>query len=114
MQRTLLRRFCLHGPCDDALIDQATSVIRSVPAATIQNRLHVLSGIDMTSLLPRITAPVLYLQATQDRVVSDRLSRELTRALPRVSVRRIDGPHLLLQSRPAQCAAAITRFLAEQ
>jgi pimeloyl-[acyl-carrier protein] methyl ester esterase len=114
MQRTLLRRFCLNGACEDALVDQATAVIRCVPAATIQNRLQVLSGIDMTLLLPRITTPILYLQATHDRVVSDRLSRELTRALSRVSVQRIDGPHLLLQSRPAQCAAAISRFLAEQ
>lgn len=114
MQRTLLRSFCLNGECDDVLVDRATSVIRSVPAATIQNRLQVLSGIDLTSLLPRIATPVLYLQATHDRVVSSGLSQELTQALPRVKVQRIDGPHLLLQSRPAQCAAAIASFLADQ
>lgn len=60
------------------------------------------------------TAPVLFLQPTRDRIVSDRLSRQLRQALPRVKVQRIDGPHLLLQSRPAQCAAAITGFLADQ
>lgn len=114
MQGLLLRGFCLNGECDDALVNRATSVIRSVSAATIRNRLQVLSGIDVTALLSRITAPVLFLQAARDRIVSDRLSRQLTQALPRVKVQWIDGPHLLLQSRPVQCAAAIKRFLADQ
>ncbi|WP_161830311.1 alpha/beta fold hydrolase [Steroidobacter agaridevorans] len=114
MQKPLLRGFCLNGEGDDALVDRAASVVRSLSAATIRNRLRVLSGIDVTALLPRITAPVLYLQATRDRIVSDRLSRQLTQALPRATVQQIDGPHLLLQSRPAECATAIKRFLAHQ
>jgi pimeloyl-[acyl-carrier protein] methyl ester esterase len=114
MQESLLRRFCLNGERDDSLVDRAASVVRSMSAATIRDRLQVLSGIDVTAALPRITTPVLYLQATRDRIVGDRLSRQLTQALPQVTVQRIEGPHLLFQSRPAQCAAAIKRFLADQ
>lgn len=114
MQGPLLRGFCLNGEQDDALADRAASVVRSVSAAAIRNPLRVLSGIDVRALLPRITAPVLYLQATRDRIVSDRLTRKLTQTLPRVTVQRIEGPHLLLQSRPVQCAAALRRFLADQ
>jgi pimeloyl-[acyl-carrier protein] methyl ester esterase len=114
IQKPLLRGFCLNGGSDDALVDRAVAVVRSLSAATIRNRLETLSGIDVTALLPRIMAPVLYLQATRDRIVSDRLSRQLTQALPRARVQQIDGPHLLLQSRPAACAAAIKRFLAGQ
>jgi pimeloyl-ACP methyl ester carboxylesterase len=113
IQRRLLRDFCLNGESDDALVDQANAVIHSVSAATIQNRLQVLSGVDMTSLLPQIATPVLYLRAMQDRIVNSRLSRKLTQELPRVTVQEIEGPHLLLQSRPTQCAAAISRFVSD-
>lgn len=114
IQRTALRSFCLNGEHDAELTDQAMSAVRSLDAATVQSRLAVLAGIDVRSLLPRITAPVLYLRATHDRVVSTPRSQELTNALPQVTVQLIDGPHLLLQSRPTKCAVAITDFLARQ
>ena len=113
IQRRLLRSFCLNGQEEEALLDKATAVIRAVPAATIQSRLQVLSGVDMRSLISRIAAPVLYLQATQDRIVSRRLSRMLAQGLPGAMVKEIEGPHLLLQCRPAQCAAAIAGFLSK-
>lgn len=111
LQRHVLKHFCLNGESDGMLMDQAVAVARSLRATTVQRRLQVLSNIDMTPLLPRITAPVLYLQAVRDRVVGARVSRELTSLLPQVTVRQIDGPHLLLQSRPTECAAAISNFL---
>jgi hypothetical protein len=30
---------------------------------------------------------------------------------PRAQLVRIDGPHLLLQTRPVECAAAVTEFV---
>jgi pimeloyl-ACP methyl ester carboxylesterase len=62
-------------------------------------------------LLPRIETPVLYLRASNDRIVSSRLSLELTSLLPNVKVAEVHGPHLLLQARPRECAAAITEFV---
>jgi hypothetical protein len=53
---------------------------------------------------------MLLLRATRDRIVSGRLSQELANALPHAQGEIIDGPHLLLQALPHECAAAIGRF----
>lgn len=111
IQRSLLSSFCLNGERDDALLDKAEAIIRSVPAATIQSRLELLARVDVTSLISRISTPVLYLQPMRDRIVSHRRSRALTQGFSGITVLQIDGPHLLLQSRPVQCAAAISCFL---
>jgi len=36
---------------------------------------------------------------------------EIVRRMPNASLREVDGPHLLLQSNPAACAAAIREFV---
>jgi pimeloyl-[acyl-carrier protein] methyl ester esterase len=111
LQRYVIERFCLNGESDEILMEQVVAASRSLSASTIQRRLQVLADIDMRSLLPRISVPVLYLQSMRDRIVGVRLSRALTGLLPKVTVRQFEGPHLLLQSRPAECAAAIGGFL---
>lgn len=113
LQRHVIKRFCLNGESDRVLLEQVEAANRSLRASTVQRRLQVLAEIDVRPLLPQIAAPVLYLQATRDRIVGARVSRELTGLLPQVMVRRIEGPHLLLQSRSAECAAAISDFLVQ-
>lgn len=113
LQRHVIKRFCLNGESDGVLMEQVAAANRSLRASTVQRRLQVLADIDMTPLLPQIAAPVLYLQAMRDRIVGARASRQLTSLLPKVMVRQIEGPHLLLQSRPIECAAAISSFLVQ-
>lgn len=109
----MLRRFCLNGESDGGLIAQAISVVRKVPAVTMRQRIGTLARVDVRPSLAQVTAPVLYLQASQDRIVNARLSRDLIGALPRATVRTINGPHLLLQTRPRECADVIAKFIAE-
>jgi pimeloyl-ACP methyl ester carboxylesterase len=111
-QRAILRTFCFDRKSDPSVVARALSVIRSVPASALKSRLNLLADIDMRAHLSQISVPVLYLQALQDRVVATRLSQQLIDALPNVTVRKLDGPHLLLQSRPHECAEAITSFVA--
>ena len=112
LQRTaVLRYFCLNGASE--LIEPAERVLRSVDRATLRRRLSVLADLDVRPLLAQIAVPILYLRARQDRIVSSALSAALINALPHATVRDIDGPHLLLQSRPSQCAVAIADFLTE-
>ena len=106
-----IQNFCLNQETDDALLEQTLATIRSVKAKTIQARLNVLSQIDMHSILPKIKNPILYLQALRDNIVNSDLSEQLINALPNVTLKKIDGPHLLLQSRPTECAEAIKAFL---
>jgi pimeloyl-ACP methyl ester carboxylesterase len=59
-----------------------------------------------------IRMPVLYLQATRDLLLPDRAGRELQSVIERLSIVRIEGPHLLLQAAAHDCAKAISDFVA--
>jgi pimeloyl-[acyl-carrier protein] methyl ester esterase len=54
--------------------------------------------------------PILVLAARHDRVVGRRRTAEILALLPHADLRWFDAPHLLLQSRPAEAAAAIAEF----
>lgn len=108
---SLVDYFCFSGMAV-AVRPSPVAVVSSVPPAIMRARLACLANMDVRPLLPRVATRTLYLRATADRIVSSRLSRELTSQLPSVTVREIGGPHLLLQTRSSECAAAIGEFIA--
>lgn len=67
---------------------------------------------DARASLAAAHCPVLYLRAKQDRVVPRRCLDDVLRTRPDTEVAEIDGPHFLLQTRPAEAARAIVSFLA--
>ncbi len=85
-----------------------------VDASVLQHRIAAVLGVDETAALSRIRIPVLVLQASVDHVVPDMATRHLLRHLPAAVHVEIEGPHLLLQTRPGECAEAIARFIAGQ
>jgi pimeloyl-ACP methyl ester carboxylesterase len=107
---TMVDHFCFSG-ASISVRPSPVAVVSTVPPAIMRARLACLGKIDVRALLPRIATPVLYLRASTDRIVSSRLSLELTSQLPNVTVTEINGPHLLLQARPRECAAAIANFI---
>ncbi|OGT72765.1 MAG: hypothetical protein A3H44_07180 [Gammaproteobacteria bacterium RIFCSPLOWO2_02_FULL_57_10] len=111
LRRALIRLFALNGETHQPIVQEIMAVTGSVPAAVTKSRLAVLSQIDLRPVLASIHLPVLYLQASRDRVVSRRLSRQVIEGLPRVEARVIDGPHMLAQTRARECANAIKEFL---
>jgi pimeloyl-ACP methyl ester carboxylesterase len=110
-QPMMLRTFCFDKEADSALVSKAVSVIRSVPASVIKSRLKVLSDVDMRLVLSRIKVPVLYLLAVDDKIVAPSLSQQLVQGLPNVRLHKVKGPHMLLQSRPEDCAEIIRSFI---
>jgi pimeloyl-ACP methyl ester carboxylesterase len=110
-QRSMLRQFCVDNRCDPALMDQALSVIRSVPATAVGGRLNVLADLQVRKLCRNIRTPILILRAMGDRLVSPSRYKQLMDELPGAIVRDVEGPHLLLQSRPQQCARLIDDFV---
>lgn len=110
-QRAMLRRYCLDEGCDPVLMEQALAVIRSVPSATVAARLQVLARLQVRALCRQIFTPTLILRAMSDRLVSPSRYKQLIEELPGASVREVEGPHLLLQARPKECARMICEFI---
>ena len=57
--------------------------------------------------------PVLLIQSKQDRLIRRKAQSQLERHFPDARVVRIDGPHLLLQTKAHACASAVVSFLGE-
>jgi pimeloyl-ACP methyl ester carboxylesterase len=107
-----LRAALLWGSSDpNRAPPQAERASASVTKTVIRRRLHEVLTVDVTARLADITVPTLILAATRDRIVPRSAARLIAQRTRRGELQEIDGPHLLLQSRPAESAAAVLRFL---
>lgn len=74
---------------------------------TLVQRMRFLSQVNVCLELGQIRCPIRYIRPTQDRLVSRRSLNKILAANKRVSVREVDGPHLIMQTRPQQTWSAI-------
>jgi hypothetical protein len=82
-----------------------------VPARVMDHRLGLINRLDVTKWLEKLSLPCLYLQATDDRVVSSSCLADFERRIPHLVIKRIKAPHFILQARPQACLEAIEQFL---
>jgi pimeloyl-ACP methyl ester carboxylesterase len=85
--------------------------IASVQSDVLAARLRAVLACDVGPLLGEINVPLLYLQAQHDRLVRPQCLFEIQRIRPDVQVCVVDGPHFLLQRRPAEVAKIVTDFM---
>jgi pimeloyl-ACP methyl ester carboxylesterase len=93
---------------------QSERAMAGVSSAVIRRRISALLTVDATRSLAQIRAPALILYAKNDRVVPYAATRWMSKHLPDAQIAPVDGPHLLLQSRPLECAEIVLRFLQSQ
>jgi pimeloyl-ACP methyl ester carboxylesterase len=83
----------------------------AVSKRVLTHRIAALLRVDATAALGELRVPLLLLQASRDRIVSAAATAAIRAAAPRAECRVIEGPHLLLQARPAASAAAVRGFV---
>lgn len=111
LENLLLNKFCDRDHVPEAVQHAVVSAEEMVPASIIKTRFNMVASLNTLPLLSRIAAPVLYLRALQDNLVSTRLREELFENIPQICTKELDAPHLLLQTRPRECADTILNFL---
>ncbi len=89
------------------------AALAQITPDALRARLAVVMDVDVTALVAKIQAPILYLRATRDRIVPRRVSAELFRLNPHTRIVDVDAPHLLLQTAPAIAAGLLKSFLNE-
>ncbi len=92
---------------NDELASSLKNAIRQTSAATLTKRIHCLLNEDVRSELASLRCPLRYLRPTGDRLVPARVLRNLLAVNKNVIVHEIDGPHLILQTRPEQAWSVI-------
>lgn len=84
-----------------------------VSAKTLRARLRAVLEVDYSDKLKDISVPVLYLQATEDRIVPSWAVGHLANLMPDLQVVPLQGPHLLLQAAPDRAAIVVNKFVRE-
>jgi pimeloyl-[acyl-carrier protein] methyl ester esterase len=96
-----------------AIRARLSSEIARVKPAVWRSRLKAVLSVDVAVRLREISVPVLYLRAKYDRVVPRSASELIARFLPGLKVIELDGPHFMLQAKPAESAAQLLAFARE-
>lgn len=82
-----------------------TSSIPKVSPALLAARVQAVFRLDCTEALRAVRCPIVVLRGTKDRIVSRRSAEFFSRY---AEIRELDGPHLLLQTKPQEAWAAIS------
>lgn len=107
---TLVLALLLTGG-DRGLARAVRQALDRVPARLVSSRIQNAVRVDARVELERLSQPLLWLHAKQDRLIRFP-SAEAIRALkPAARVVEVDGPHLLLQANPAEAWRHIAPFL---
>jgi pimeloyl-[acyl-carrier protein] methyl ester esterase len=100
--------------CPADLLEQIQAVIGSVPTAILARRLRLVLASRPQAAPGDLKQPILYLSGRRDRLIGKRGLQTLLAIKPDASAVQIDGPHLLLQTRPREVWQAIESFLRSQ
>jgi pimeloyl-ACP methyl ester carboxylesterase len=107
----LAAKLWLVGPdASPSLLAAVRSAVSSAQSKVLAARLRAVLGCDVRAELGQVVVPVLYIQASQDRLVKASCLEELRRIKPQIAVAVLDGPHLLLQREPRQAAEVVAGF----
>lgn len=110
----LLGFFLLGRFASPARLGALAKALALVSAPVLRARARAVLAVDVSGLLPMVRVPVLYLRASEDRVVS-RSSSDLVAAMaPQCEVVDFIAPHFLLQVSPSRVATDVTEFMKNQ
>ena len=89
---------------------RAGSAIADVKPDVVRRRLADALSVDASADLPRVGCPLLYLQASDDRLVPKDAWIRILERVPGARLAVIEGPHFLLQTPAGIAADAVRRF----
>jgi pimeloyl-ACP methyl ester carboxylesterase len=110
--RSLLRRVLLGRFGTPSLAQMVEAAIAAVRPEVLAARARAILAVDVGTQLRVCPVPILYLAATEDRLVSRRSLGHIRGIQPRVEAVVLAGPHLLLQVAPVEATRVIQSFAA--
>jgi pimeloyl-ACP methyl ester carboxylesterase len=99
----------------------STTVLRSalaqsmaqISSAALRARLRAVLSVDVSVKLEKVKVPVLYLRASQDRIVPLAASELITKFCSHSKMIELETPHFLLQAAPLDAARVVSGFMRE-
>lgn len=106
-----IRRWLLGEEASPELVRSVRAAIGSSRPNVLAGRLRAVVTCRGAKELRTVRVPILYVAATEDRLIGERGLEQFQRVKPNTTVARIRGPHLILQSNPGDSVSAITSFI---
>ena len=82
--------------------------VRNLPASALEQRLNAAFAAVGQDIAEHVSAPLLAILGTGDRLIPPFLSRPVLSAVPYSTLVELKAPHLVVQAKPAEVWAAIT------
>lgn len=82
-------------------------VVKKISPGQRQNRIKLVNKVDVTDKIKNIEVPLLYIQATKDRIVLANSADEIMRHARNMRIEKVTGSHMILQTQPEKCAELI-------
>jgi pimeloyl-ACP methyl ester carboxylesterase len=109
--RTILEYFLLGRHAPSELLQSLRHALQQVSPSVLSGRLQEIVDCDARDDLRRTTAPLLYLEATFDRLLPLSCKDEFSQLRPDTVLKSVPAPHLLLQREPQKAATVVTAFI---
>ncbi len=106
-----IRSLLLGRSAAPELVERVRTAITSVSPRVLTQRLRAVLACDATMHVAMVAIPVLYLRASEDRLVGLSAFDAIQRMKPDVQLASLAGPHFVLQREPRAAVDAILPFL---
>lgn len=107
----LLGFFVLGHHASAMKLEALSQTIAQVSETVLRIRAQAALSIDNSADLAHVRVPILYLRASEDRVVSRASAEQVTRLAPHSKVVELPAPHFLLQAQPKEAAGVTMEFM---
>ena len=109
--RVVLDYFLLGQNAPPDLRQKLSCALHRVNPQVLSNRVREVLNCDVRDDLRRTLVSLLYLEASDDRLLPSTCKEDFSRSRSNVLFRSIPGPHLLLQREPQKTADVVTDFI---
>lgn len=109
--QSVLGFFLLGRFSSPSLTARFREALSRVTPQTLKARALAVLSVDVSQKLNGVSVPVLYLRASEDRVVPSGSSELVVSVKPTAEVVELVAPHFLLQAIPAVAAEVVSKFV---
>lgn len=109
--KLILYTLCGGKALSEPLIPLLQRIQTLVKPNILAQRVKMIAEIDVVSYLSGLTIPCCYIQASNDKLIPADCIKPFQRALPNLLVKKVEGPHFILQTKPKECSEVIMEFI---
>lgn len=106
----LLQKYMTGENPPESLVAKLNECLAAVKPEVLSYRTRLIVNTNASQQLMRCKPPLVYIEATRDELVGSRGWEQISQVRPDTTHFKVDAPHLMLQTRPAEALAAMERY----